>query len=104
MLPTDYALVEDESESPLVVHPFSNQLSMMLLRHYLLPRFLEFRPYVEMYADDRDKFFEDFSAVFAKLIELGVDRSKKVSLKNKLLQLVTALGPPGLTLFATRLL
>lgn len=40
MLPTDMALVQDES----------------------------FRKYVDLYAEDKEKFFEDFSAVFAKLI------------------------------------
>lgn len=48
MLPTDMALLEDD----------------------------KFRPYVELYAKDKDKFFEDFSAVFAKLIELGVKRDQ----------------------------
>lgn len=48
MLPTDYALIQDPS----------------------------FRPWVEKYAEDRDLFFEDFSKVFAKLIELGVYRDE----------------------------
>lgn len=34
----------------------------------------EFRPWVEKYAKDRDLFYRDFSAAFAKLIELGIDR------------------------------
>lgn len=38
-----------------------------------------FRPWVHAYAEDKDKFFADFSKAFAKLIELGVDRSKPVS-------------------------
>jgi catalase (peroxidase I) len=38
-----------------------------------------FRPWVHTYAEDKDKFFADFSKAFAKLIELGVDRSKPVS-------------------------
>nr|POE74521.1 putative heme-binding peroxidase [Quercus suber] len=52
MLPTDLALLSDAS----------------------------FRKWVELYADDKDKFFADFSAVFAKLVELGIvrDASGKV--------------------------
>lgn len=49
MLPTDMALMEDE----------------------------KFRPYVDLYAQDKDKFFEDFAAVFGKLIELGVKRDEQ---------------------------
>ncbi len=48
MLPTDYALLSDES----------------------------FRPWVEKYAEDKELFFDHFSAVFAKLIELGVYRNE----------------------------
>ncbi|KAL9058170.1 MAG: hypothetical protein Q9162_001894 [Coniocarpon cinnabarinum] len=44
MLPTDMALVQDE----------------------------KFRPWVERYAKDGDKFFEDFASVVMKLLELGV--------------------------------
>ena len=51
MLPTDLALISDPS----------------------------FKKWVEVYAGDRDKFYEDFANVFAKLIELGVDRSEPVS-------------------------
>lgn len=46
MLPTDYALIQDD----------------------------KFRPWVEKYAADQDLFFQDFSKAFAKLIELGVYR------------------------------
>ena len=48
MLPTDYALIQDD----------------------------KFRPWVGRYAEDRDAFFQDFSKVFAKLIELGVYRDE----------------------------
>jgi len=44
MLPTDLALVEDPA----------------------------FKKYVEIYAKDQKKFFEDFSSAFTKLLELGV--------------------------------
>ncbi|GAA5876845.1 hypothetical protein JCM8547_002406 [Rhodosporidiobolus lusitaniae] len=46
MLPTDMALIDDTA----------------------------FRKYVEIYAEDRDRFYKDFADVFAKLIELGVER------------------------------
>jgi len=49
MLPTDIALIKDE----------------------------KFIKYVEIYAKDQAKFFEDFAAVFAKLMELGVRRDGK---------------------------
>lgn len=48
MLPTDMALVADES----------------------------FKPWVHAYAEDKDLFYRDFSNAFAKLIELGVDRKE----------------------------
>ncbi|SCZ97889.1 BZ3500_MvSof-1268-A1-R1_Chr3-3g06436 [Microbotryum saponariae] len=54
MLPTDLALIEDP----------------------------KFKPWVEKYAADRDLFFSDFSKAFAKLIELGVDRSEPVSVNS----------------------
>ncbi len=31
-----------------------------------------FRKYVELYAKDQDKFFEDFAAAYQKLLHLGV--------------------------------
>lgn len=46
MLPTDMALLEDES----------------------------FRKWAQTYADDKDLFYDHFAKAFAKLIELGVDR------------------------------
>nr|POE47320.1 putative heme-binding peroxidase [Quercus suber] len=54
MLPTDLALLSDPS----------------------------FRKWVELYADNKDKFFEDFSAVFAKLIELGIIRDGQGKILN----------------------
>lgn len=33
-----------------------------------------FRQYVDLYAKDQQKFFDDFSAAFLKLIELGVQK------------------------------
>ncbi|KAF9073649.1 heme peroxidase [Rhodocollybia butyracea] len=51
MLPTDYVLVQDKS----------------------------FKKYAKAYADDNDLFFKDFSAVVAKLFELGVPIEQFVS-------------------------
>jgi cytochrome c peroxidase len=48
MLPTDLALIEDPA----------------------------FKKYVDLYAKDQKKFFEDFSAAFNKLLELGVPFGK----------------------------
>lgn len=45
MLPTDMALVQDK----------------------------EFKKYVELYARDVNKFFQDFADAYTKLLELGVD-------------------------------
>lgn len=49
MLPTDYALIKD-------------------------PAML---PWVEKYADDKELFYDHFSKVFAKLIELGISRDSE---------------------------
>ncbi|KAI9207359.1 heme peroxidase [Polychytrium aggregatum] len=35
----------------------------------------EFKKYVELYAQDKEAFFRDFSAAFARLLELGVNRA-----------------------------
>ena len=54
MLPTDYALREDE--------------------HFL--------PWVKLYAEDKDRFYADFAKVFAKLIELGIQRDGSGKITN----------------------
>jgi len=54
MLPTDMALLEDES----------------------------FRPWVKRYAEDKEAFFGDFARVFAKLIELGIRRDEGGRITN----------------------
>lgn len=54
MLPTDLALLSDPS----------------------------FKKYVQLYASDKDKFFEDFSKVFAKLVELGIQRDESGKVVN----------------------
>ncbi|TIA89365.1 hypothetical protein E3P99_02145 [Wallemia hederae] len=45
---------------------------MMLPTDYALRTSEKYRPIVEKYAADEDKFFSDFARAFAKLIELGV--------------------------------
>ncbi|KAI0968127.1 peroxiredoxin [Xylaria arbuscula] len=55
MLPTDMSLLSDPS----------------------------FRTWVETYAADKDRFFEDFAAVFAKLLELGLRRDDQGNVINK---------------------
>ena len=54
MLPTDLALLSDPS----------------------------FKPWVHKYAEDKDKFFEDFAKVFAKLIDLGIQRDEDGKITN----------------------
>ncbi|KZT43589.1 heme peroxidase [Sistotremastrum suecicum HHB10207 ss-3] len=51
MLPTDYVLIQDKS----------------------------FKKYAKAYADNQDLFFKDFSAAFARLLELGVPTAQFVS-------------------------
>jgi cytochrome c peroxidase len=36
-----------------------------------------FAPWVKAYAEDKELFYDDFSKVFATLIELGVHRSER---------------------------
>ncbi|EMR10767.1 hypothetical protein PNEG_00915 [Pneumocystis murina B123] len=45
---------------------------MMLPTDISLIKDKEFKKYVELYAKDEKKFFEDFSKAFSKLLELGV--------------------------------
>lgn len=46
---------------------------MMLPADLALVQDPEFRKYVEVYAKDEEKMFEDFSKAFSKLLELGVN-------------------------------
>ncbi|KAH6648408.1 peroxiredoxin [Truncatella angustata] len=55
MLPTDISLLSDSS----------------------------FRPWVEKYAEDKDLFFDHFSKVFAKLLELGINRDTNGNIENE---------------------
>lgn len=58
MLPTDYALINDSKT----------------------------RPWVEVYAEDKERFYEDFSNAFAKLIELGIQRDSNGNVIKKGMQ------------------
>ncbi|KAI1131107.1 heme peroxidase [Nemania abortiva] len=42
-----------------------------------------FRQWVEIYAADKDRFFADFAAVFAKLLELGIRRDAEGNVINE---------------------
>jgi len=41
-----------------------------------------FSPWVKRYAEDKDAFFKDFAAVFAKLVELGIQRDEQGRITN----------------------
>ncbi|KAH8672033.1 heme peroxidase [Tricladium varicosporioides] len=55
---------------------------MMLPTDIALTQDKQFMPYVELYARDKDQFFEDFSKVFAKLVELGISRDEDGKVTN----------------------
>lgn len=56
---------------------------MMLPTDYSLREDPHFKPYVELYAKDKDRFYKDFAEVFAKLIELGIQRDAKGKITNE---------------------
>ncbi|RCK64546.1 putative heme-binding peroxidase [Candida viswanathii] len=37
----------------------------------------KYRKWVEIYAEDRERYFEDFAAAFGKLLELGIKRDSR---------------------------
>ena len=55
---------------------------MMLPTDMALKQDAEFLKYVELYARDKDRFFEDFTNVFAKLMELGIRRDEAGNVTN----------------------
>ena len=57
---------------------------MMLPADMALVKDSGFRKYVEEYAKDVDKFYNDFSAAFSKLLELGVpfETQEKMTFKT----------------------
>ncbi|GAB4820287.1 hypothetical protein N2152v2_007333 [Parachlorella kessleri] len=58
-------------DGPLQYEDRSKQLMMLNTDMWLLWD-KKFRKYVDLYAKDQDKFFEDFAKAFSKLLELGV--------------------------------
>jgi cytochrome c peroxidase len=55
---------------------------MMLPTDMVLIKDPKFRKYVELYAQDRERFFADFSKVFDKLMELGLVRDASGGVMN----------------------
>ena len=55
---------------------------MMLPTDLALRSDPEFAPFVQKYANDKDAFFEDFAQVFAKLLELGIQRDASGRIVN----------------------
>ena len=55
---------------------------MMLPTDISLTTDPSFKKYVELYAKDKDRFFEDFSKVFDKLMELGIVRDASGAVTN----------------------
>ena len=45
-----------------------------------------FRKQVEAYAKDKELFYRDFTAAFAKLVELGIDRDAEGNVMKKGMQ------------------
>ncbi|KAG1863817.1 heme peroxidase [Suillus subluteus] len=61
---------------------------MMLPTDYVLTQDKSFKKYAKAYADDVDLFFKDFSAAFAKLLELGVPTQQFVASEAWIMQTV----------------
>ena len=55
---------------------------MMLPTDMALMSDSRFSPWVKQYAEDVDLFFKDFAAVFAKLLELGIQRDAEGRITN----------------------
>jgi len=55
---------------------------MMLPSDMALLSDAEMGPWVKAYAEDKDLFFEDFRNVFAKLLELGIQRDENGKITN----------------------
>jgi cytochrome c peroxidase len=55
---------------------------MMLPTDIALAQDREFKPWVELYARDKGRFFDDFSKVFAKLVDLGIQRDENGVVTN----------------------
>ncbi|KAE8213169.1 hypothetical protein CF327_g3261 [Tilletia walkeri] len=59
-------------EGPIQYQDKETSSLMMLTTDMALVQDKKFRKYAELYAKSEDKFFQDFSAAFNKLLELGV--------------------------------
>ncbi|KAI0811779.1 peroxiredoxin [Xylaria sp. FL0064] len=68
--------VESEGEEPI-------EGLMMLPTDMSLLSDPSFRVWVERYAEDKERFFKDFTAVFAKLLELGIKRDAQGNVINE---------------------
>lgn len=67
-----YVNYDEDSETEL----------MMLPTDIVLTKDPSFIKWVELYARDKDRFFEDFTKVFAKLMELGITRDAEGNVTN----------------------
>ncbi len=72
----DEKWVERKWQGPPQYEDKSTKSLMMLRTDYALVQDNEFKKSAALYAADQDKFFEDFAAVFKKLLELGVPTSQ----------------------------
>lgn len=63
-------------KGPIQYEDAKTKSIMMLTTDHALMTDKVFRPFTQLYAKDEAKFFEDFSAVFTKLIELGVPQAQ----------------------------
>lgn len=61
-------------KGPIQFEDKSTKSLMMLTTDMALTTDKGFRPHVERYAKSEEEFFKDFSAVYAKLLELGVPK------------------------------
>lgn len=56
---------------------------LMMLPTVLAPiHDASFRPWVELYAKDKERFFKDFANAFEKLVELGLERDESGKMMN----------------------
>jgi len=67
-----YVNYDDDTETEL----------MMLPTDIALTQDRSFRKWVELYARDKEAFFDDFTNVFAKLMELGIERDEEGRITN----------------------
>ncbi|WKT52092.1 hypothetical protein QSH57_002606 [Fusarium oxysporum f. sp. vasinfectum] len=64
------------------VDPDTEEELMMLPTDMALTTDPEFSKFVRLYADDKELFFNDFKAAFAKLLELGIARDAEGNITN----------------------